>query len=76
MPSTSVLLLLALIITSAVLTSVHSYASGPPVAKNPEVCGDMFPSGHKAVVQATPSPYKIIFNSDNCYADATLPITG
>jgi len=58
------------------VTYVQSFASGPPVIANPEICDDMFPSGHNVTPQTGPSPYRIIFNTNNCYSNANLPITG
>ena len=66
-----------LTLSAAVLvTYVQSYSVGPPVVAHPELCDDMFPSGHSAAEQTIPSPHKIVFNTNNCYSTAALPITG
>ena len=60
----TVLLLLSLVFLIIEIAKAHK--KGPPVDSTPNLCMDMFPTGHGAQAQTSTSPYKII-TSNKCY---------
>ena len=58
-------------ILTSLLGLTLAYPQGPPVAANPEICGNMMPQ-HGVAAMTTAAPYMIRV-SDACYsAGATL----
>ena len=56
------------------LPVIMGFPNGPPVDTHPELCHEMFPSGHLAQARTEGSPYEIIIGS-SCYKPG-LDITG
>lgn len=50
-----------------VVGAVHAFPSGPPFSTDPNLCVTMFPSGHNAAAQTTPSPFVITVDTPTCY---------